>query len=85
MLERAAESGGIDIKVHPHMLRHACGFGFGQRGARHTGAPSVSRAQEHPAHGALYGIGADPVQELLARLGSVFDGRFDGFAAGICR
>jgi type 1 fimbriae regulatory protein FimB/type 1 fimbriae regulatory protein FimE len=24
MLERAAE--GIEIKVHPHMLRHACGF-----------------------------------------------------------
>jgi site-specific recombinase XerD len=26
MLERAAEKAGLDIKVHPHMLRHACGF-----------------------------------------------------------
>jgi site-specific recombinase XerD len=26
MLERAAETAGLKIKVHPHMLRHACGF-----------------------------------------------------------
>jgi site-specific recombinase XerD len=26
MLERTAESAGLKIKVHPHMLRHACGF-----------------------------------------------------------
>jgi len=26
MLQRAAKSAGLTIKVHPHMLRHACGF-----------------------------------------------------------
>jgi site-specific recombinase XerD len=26
MLERAAGSAGLKLKVHPHMLRHACGF-----------------------------------------------------------
>jgi site-specific recombinase XerD len=26
MLERAATAAGLKIKVHPHMLRHACGF-----------------------------------------------------------
>jgi site-specific recombinase XerD len=26
MLERAAAEAKITIKVHPHMLRHACGF-----------------------------------------------------------
>jgi type 1 fimbriae regulatory protein FimB/type 1 fimbriae regulatory protein FimE len=26
MLERAAETARLEIKVHPHMLRHACGF-----------------------------------------------------------
>jgi integrase len=26
MLERAADTAGLKIKVHPHMLRHACGF-----------------------------------------------------------
>jgi site-specific recombinase XerD len=26
MLERAAETAGLEIKALPHMLRHACGF-----------------------------------------------------------
>jgi site-specific recombinase XerD len=26
MLERVADAAGIEIKAHPHMLRHACGF-----------------------------------------------------------
>jgi site-specific recombinase XerD len=25
-LERAAETAGLEIKAHPHMLRRACGF-----------------------------------------------------------
>ena len=32
MLERAALSAGLDIKVHPHMLRHACGFALANQG-----------------------------------------------------
>jgi site-specific recombinase XerD len=26
MLERAADAAALEIKAHPHMLRHACGF-----------------------------------------------------------
>ena len=26
MVERAGEAAGFDVKLHPHMLRHACGF-----------------------------------------------------------
>jgi integrase len=26
MVERACEAAGFDMKIHPHMLRHACGF-----------------------------------------------------------
>src|SRR6202047_5651027 len=26
LLARAGEEGGISFKVHPHMLRHACGY-----------------------------------------------------------
>ena len=26
MIDRAAEAAGLEIKAHPHMLRHACGF-----------------------------------------------------------
>jgi site-specific recombinase XerD len=32
MLERAAEVAGLEIKVHPHMLRHACGFALANAG-----------------------------------------------------
>jgi integrase len=35
MLEGAAEAAGIKIKVHPHMLRHACGFALANKG-HHT-------------------------------------------------
>jgi site-specific recombinase XerD len=26
MVERAGETARFDMKIHPHMLRHACGF-----------------------------------------------------------
>ena len=26
MVERAGKAAGFDTKIHPHMLRHACGF-----------------------------------------------------------
>jgi len=32
MMERAAVTGGLDIKVHPHMLRHACGYALANQG-----------------------------------------------------
>ena len=25
-MERAGKAAGFDIKIHPHMLRHACGY-----------------------------------------------------------
>jgi integrase len=32
MLERAGEAAGSDMKIHPHMLRHACGFKLANEG-----------------------------------------------------
>jgi type 1 fimbriae regulatory protein FimB/type 1 fimbriae regulatory protein FimE len=32
MMERAAKSAGFRLKVHPHMLRHACGFALANAG-----------------------------------------------------
>jgi site-specific recombinase XerD len=28
MIERAAAGAGLELKAHPHMLRHACGVRF---------------------------------------------------------
>jgi type 1 fimbriae regulatory protein FimB len=32
MLARAGEAAGLGLPVHPHMLRHACGFVLANRG-----------------------------------------------------
>jgi Phage integrase family len=32
MLERAAASAGLELKAHPHMLRHACGYALANKG-----------------------------------------------------
>jgi type 1 fimbriae regulatory protein FimB/type 1 fimbriae regulatory protein FimE len=32
MMERAGGKAGVGIKVHPHMLRHACGYALANKG-----------------------------------------------------
>jgi hypothetical protein len=32
MIERAAAGGGLELKAHPHMLRHACGYALANKG-----------------------------------------------------
>ena len=59
MLERVAEAARVEIKVHPHMLRHACGFKLANDGVDTRALAGLPRPQEHPAHGALHGAGAD--------------------------
>jgi type 1 fimbriae regulatory protein FimB/type 1 fimbriae regulatory protein FimE len=32
MVERAARAAGFDMKIHPHMLRHSCGYKLANEG-----------------------------------------------------
>ena len=32
MVERAGHAAGFDMKLHPHMLRHACGYKLANEG-----------------------------------------------------
>jgi site-specific recombinase XerD len=32
MIERAASAAGLELKAHPHMLRHACGYALANKG-----------------------------------------------------
>jgi integrase len=32
MIERVAAAAGLELKVHPHMLRHACGYALANKG-----------------------------------------------------
>ena len=62
MLKRAGEATKFDMKIHPHMLRHACGFKLA-----YPNDPGLSRPQVDPAYGALHRTGADSVQKLILR------------------
>jgi integrase len=44
----------MPFPIHPHMLRHGCGYAPSQYRPRHASAASLVGAQEHPAHGALH-------------------------------
>ena len=33
MIARAGEAAGFDVQIHPHMLRHACGYKLANDGA----------------------------------------------------
>src|SRR5262249_58539701 len=76
---RADDAQGIPRAVRPHRCSgqdavsdpsaHAATWlrlRPGERGPRHSVAPSLARAQEYPAHCALYRAGARSVQGLLA-------------------
>jgi hypothetical protein len=58
MIERAAGAAGLELKAHPHMLRHACGYALANKG-------HDTRAIDHQ-HSGLHGAGAESVQRLLA-------------------
>jgi site-specific recombinase XerD len=58
MLERAAVTAGLELKVHPHTLHDACGYAIANKGPR---KPRVARASVYYQHGRLYGAGAEPV------------------------
>jgi integrase len=68
MVERGGQAGQAGFQGSPPHASPCLRLCAGQQGARHAGATSLSRAQEHSAHGALHGAIADAVQRFLARL-----------------
>jgi hypothetical protein len=55
MIERAAASAGLELKAHPHMLRHACGYALAAANIRSEGEPMKLPRREflHLAAGAV--------------------------------
>jgi integrase len=56
----------MPFPIHPHMLRHGCGYALANAGHDTRALPGLARAQEHPAHRALHRVVAASVQGLLA-------------------
>jgi integrase len=44
MIERTAAAAGLELKAHPHMLRHACGYA-GQQGPPHRDGSAIGRSR----------------------------------------
>ena len=67
MVQRAGQEARLAFPIHPHMLRHACGYKLANEPG-HAGDSAVSRTQKHTAHGEIHGTGTDAVQGLLEGL-----------------
>jgi Phage integrase family len=56
---------GLEIKAHPHMLRHACGYALANKGHDTRAIQGWLGPPVDYQHGRLHGAGAEPVQGLL--------------------
>ena len=81
MIERAASRWlGLELKAHPHMLRHACGYASPTRGTIRGPSRDGWGSIDH-VDGGLYGAGAEPVQGFLAGVSTI--GVCDGLGTGL--
>ena len=62
---RIGERAKMPFPVHPHMLRHGCGYALANAG-HDTRALQAWLGHKNIQHGALHRAGAGQVQELLA-------------------
>src|SRR5207249_2329399 len=51
MVAQAGEVAALGFPVHPHQLRHACGYKLGQCAPGYARDPTLPGASEHSAHG----------------------------------
>ena len=76
MVERAARAAGFDIKIHPRMLRHSCGYKLANDGVDtrtiqgylgHTSTPSATPNWHRRASRAYFGTERHQSQFMMAR------------------
>ena len=75
MIERAGEAAKLSFKAHPHMLRHACGYALANRGHDTRALQAYLGHRNIPAHGQVYRVVANAVQEFLAGVTLKQDGQ----------
>jgi len=67
LLEKAATRAGV-TNVHPHLLRHGCGFQAGEPGHEYAVARRIPWPCQRAEHQAICAYGRGPVRRPLARL-----------------
>ena len=68
MLGRLGKAAKMAFGVHPHMLRHACGFKLLNQGVDTRSLQHLPRPQKYPAHRARHRAFAGQVPRLLEGL-----------------
>jgi site-specific recombinase XerD len=68
IVERACQDTKLDIKAHPHMLRHVCGYELANKGTDTRTIQAYLGHPEHQQHGALHRAVGNTVQRFVPRL-----------------
>jgi len=61
IIARAGKAASLGFPVHPHMLRHACGYKLANDGHDTRAIQALHGAQEYPAHGSVHRTGGGSV------------------------
>lgn len=68
MIARAGRDAGLPFPVHPHMLRHACGYKLANDGHDTRAIQHYLGHREHYAHDAIHRTGGRSLQRILEGL-----------------
>jgi hypothetical protein len=68
LVVRLGDRAKMAFPIHPHMLRHACGYALANARPRYASAAGVAWTPQYPAHGSLYGNVAEQISRFLAGL-----------------
>jgi site-specific recombinase XerD len=66
MIERAAAGAGPELKAHPHMLRHACGYALANNGHDTRAIQGWLGHRSIPSTAVYTALAPNPVQGSLA-------------------
>ena len=50
LVARLGKAAGFDFRVHPHMLRHACGYALANQEHSNLRGAGISRSSQYPTH-----------------------------------
>lgn len=68
MTRRTGGLAKLPFPVHPHMLRHGCGFKFSERRCRYPRVAALPGPPQHHAHGAIYRAALRSIRWVLEGL-----------------
>jgi type 1 fimbriae regulatory protein FimB len=75
LLRKYSAAASLPLLVHPHMLRHACGFALADQGRGYSAHSGLPRTPEHSAHRQVHGHQPSTVRKAVAMNQTMIRGR----------